>query len=221
MVWFTVLPHNYSSRLLSCIWHFLTVAPDEMAVYHFCLFRFSTSLLRRPSHPIVMLNIFSSTSWNPQSMLSNKKKQQQKNLKATLSCWVFPVLWFIGWSMLSIAVSSVLWRDFNYHGAEYLFLAECQWIAGYYCWSLNIDADVFFQFECDFTSSVLFTDVHEYQTHGTWGCKTKTYIFNWLFMFYRASLRIHFGENVLFWLRNLIGDSFFFFFFRFFTLLVS
>lgn len=35
MVWFTVLSDNYSSRLLSFTWHFLSAAPDEIAVYHF------------------------------------------------------------------------------------------------------------------------------------------------------------------------------------------
>lgn len=38
MVWFTVSPSNYSSPLLSFTWHFLTVAPDEIAVYHLAFY---------------------------------------------------------------------------------------------------------------------------------------------------------------------------------------
>lgn len=38
MLWFTVSPSNYSSKLLSFTWHFLTVAPDEIAVYHFTFY---------------------------------------------------------------------------------------------------------------------------------------------------------------------------------------
>lgn len=71
MVWFSVLPYNYSNKVLSFTWHFVAVAANEIAVLSFCMLLFNI-YHRQPLHCIAMLNIFSSASWNPYSMLSKK-----------------------------------------------------------------------------------------------------------------------------------------------------
>lgn len=55
-------PFNYSCILFWFTWHFLPVAPDEIAVYHFAWYASTLLPPCEPSHPIVMLNIFSSAS---------------------------------------------------------------------------------------------------------------------------------------------------------------
>lgn len=79
MVWFTILSDNYSSRLLSFTWHFLSAAPDEIAVYHFACY--ASTLFRYVGHHIPLSCLTFSLSI-------------LKSIEHALSCGLSVSLWF-------------------------------------------------------------------------------------------------------------------------------
>ncbi len=100
MVWFTVLPHNYSGRLLSFTWHFLAAAPDEIAVYHFACY--ASTLFHYVGHHIPL----SCLTFSPQHHEIHR------------AC--FPKRLFVSWSRAFHCHCDLTWRSMLYSFVDFI-----------------------------------------------------------------------------------------------------